>query len=132
MSRGLPLEGLSILVVEDEPFIALDISDALQAAGARVVGPVNSLADAHGFARSEPLDAAILDVQIGHEDISVVPDTLAERSIPFLFYSGFGGGHALRQRWTDAIWLNKPCRGEDVVAAMRALILANDKKPRID
>ena len=43
---GRPLEGIAVLVLEDEPIVALDLQDILEQAGATVVGPAHTLSQA--------------------------------------------------------------------------------------
>ena len=57
---GLQLEGANILIVEDEPLIALDIATALKIAGATVT-TTNSLKNAKVLVEHDGLSAAILD-----------------------------------------------------------------------
>ena len=83
-----PLVGYSILVVEDEPLIALDVAQGLEAAGARVL-TARRLSDALMMAEDPALSAAVLDHNLNEGDSSAVCDKLKERNIPFVLYSGF-------------------------------------------
>ena len=83
-----PLAGCSILVVEDEPLIALDVAQGLEAAGARVL-VARRLADALKMADDPALTAAVLDHGLNEGDTSAVCEKLKERNIPFVLYSGF-------------------------------------------
>ena len=83
-----PLEGRSILVVEDEPLIALDVTRMLKEAGA-TVHMARTLADALSKADDPDLSAAVLDHGLKDADTSEVCAKLKERGIPFLLYSGY-------------------------------------------
>jgi DNA-binding response OmpR family regulator len=87
MSRALT--GCLILVVEDEPLIALDIADSFRAAGAEVV-IARTLADAMAQADALRLTAAVIDHAL-HDGMTTsdVCAKLKERNIPFVVYSGF-------------------------------------------
>jgi DNA-binding response OmpR family regulator len=85
---GSSLGGRSILVVEDEPLIALDIVQAFEKAGA-VVLAARSLADAIRFVEHDGLSAAILDFGLGDDDASALCLRLKERRIPFILHSGY-------------------------------------------
>jgi DNA-binding NarL/FixJ family response regulator len=52
-----------ILIVEDEPFIALELKDSVEDAGGKVVGPVGSAEAALELLETDVVAAAILDVQ---------------------------------------------------------------------
>ena len=81
------LAGRTILVVEDEPLIALDITDELQAAGAAVTS-TDTLKHALILVESDGLGGAISDHALSDGDSSLLCARLKERQIPFLIYSG--------------------------------------------
>ncbi len=82
------LSGARVLVVEDEAFIAFELQATLTDAGAQVIGPSLTLAEAFALASRENLSAAVLDVRLGRDTIGPVARQLAARGIPFLFYTG--------------------------------------------
>src|SRR5215469_3841942 len=82
------LEGARVLVVEDEFIIALEIQANLEEARATVVGPALTLQQALELAENESLSAAMLDLRLGRDSAAAVAQVLAERHIPFLFYTG--------------------------------------------
>ena len=86
MSSGL--RGLTFLVVDDEPLIAMDIAMALEDVGAKVT-TTNTLKDAVLLAEHDGLAGAIVDHSLGDGDSTVLRGRLKERGIPFLVYSGF-------------------------------------------
>ena len=83
-----PLARCTILVVEDEPLVALDVAQGLEAAGARVL-MARRLADALNMADAPALSAAVLDHGLNEGDTSAVCEKLKQRGIPFVLYSGF-------------------------------------------
>lgn len=84
------LEGLVILVVEDEAIIAMSLEDGLSDAGARpVVAATLDQADAV-LAAGTALDGAVLDVNIHGRRSFDLARSLAERGIPFVFATGYG------------------------------------------
>lgn len=94
------LAGLRILVVEDEPLVAMLIEDLLLELGCTVVGPAATVAQALALADTSP-DAALLDVNLGAEQSYPVADRLAADGVPFAFVTGYGrhgltGPHAER------------------------------------
>ena len=76
-----------ILVVDDEPLIAMTIGDWLNDLGHEVVGPANDLGAALSLCEA-PLDGAILDVSLGSRTTEAVAARLAERGLPFAVASG--------------------------------------------
>jgi len=76
-------------VVEDMFLVADVIDMVLQDRGCQVVGPVPRLQRALELARGEPLDGAILDVNLAGELSFPVAAALAERGIPFFFLTGY-------------------------------------------
>ena len=103
--RSLDLAGRSILVVDDEPLICLDIARRLQDAGARVFA-ASHLEKAMGLAEHPDLSAGVLDFDLGLTDSSQVCWKLVRRRIPFLFHSG--RLHHAFQQWPTAPVLLKP------------------------
>ena len=83
----LDLSGRRILVVEDEPLIALEIAQALKSAGASVVIAA-TLDDGLRLAEQDGLSAAVLDLVLGANDGASLCARLRERGIPFVIYSG--------------------------------------------
>jgi CheY-like chemotaxis protein len=84
----LPLAGRSILVVEDDPIIAMDVVEGLQAAGARV-SEARTLSDARCKVECPDLSAAVLDHALNDGDASQICERLDQRNIPFVIYSGY-------------------------------------------
>jgi DNA-binding response OmpR family regulator len=82
------LTGRSVLVVEDEPLIAMAISQALEESGAEVT-TTNTLRHALLLVEHDGLSAAILDHSLGDGNSSLLYGRLKERGIPFLIYSGW-------------------------------------------
>ena len=78
----------SILLVEDEPLLAMDVEACLTAARYRVVGPATTVTEALHLIRQERPDLALLDLNLGIEMANSLPDVLAAQRIPFIILSG--------------------------------------------
>lgn len=102
-----------ILLVEDEMLVAMLLEDMLVEAGHTIVGPVARIEQAVEAARSEPIDLAILDVNVGGEEVYPVAEALAAREIPFAFATGYGA-QGLREPWQDRPALQKPFQRSDL------------------
>lgn len=77
-----------ILVVDDEPLIAMMLADWLKDEGHIVVGPAHSLEQAGEMIQTERITAAILDVSLGEQQSFSLAAELRERNIPFAFATG--------------------------------------------
>lgn len=96
-----------VLILDDEPLIAMLLHDWLEELGYKPVGPASTVAQAVGIIESDSLDAAILDVSLQKTDCYPVADALKARGIPFTF----GTGHvaqAIVPRHADVPVLCKP------------------------
>lgn len=109
------LTGRSILVVEDETLIALDIADAFERAGAQVTTTA-TLRDATELVEADGLSAAILDHGLGPNDSSALRRRLKERGIPFVMHTGFDGVAP------EGPQVPKPARPEVLVAIIAGLL----------
>ena len=78
----------SILVVEDEALIAMDLQALLEEAGYRVVGPANSTAAAMELLVDDNPDVALLDVNLGRSDVFGVVNELVARRTKLIFLTG--------------------------------------------
>ena len=80
---------LRVLVVEDEYFIADDISRALIRHGAEVVGPVPTVQQARALLDSQALDLAVLDINLRGELVYPLVAELSRRGVPMVFATGY-------------------------------------------
>lgn len=108
-----PVHGLRVLLVEDETLVALLLEDMLGELGHAVVGPVARLDKALEMAAGEPIDIAILDVNINGGQSYPVAEALAARDIPFVFSTGYGQ-RSLPAQYRDQPTLQKPFQQHDL------------------
>ncbi|WP_437576110.1 response regulator [Sorangium sp. So ce887] len=101
------LQGLRILIVEDEPMIASSLEDVLTDLGCVVIGPALNMRDAIRLAREAEMDGASLDINIAGEKVYAVADILRERGIPYVFITGYGKA-GLRESDLSRPVLQKP------------------------
>ncbi|MCD2323348.1 response regulator [Sphingomonas sp. IC-56] len=121
------LDGMRILVVEDEYLLADDLRDALTEAGAQVLGPVPSVDDAQALiAREAEIDAAVLDINLRGEMVFPVADVLAKRGVPFAFATGYDEW-ALPERFAGAPRVEKPLKGARVMALLGPMLEASEQ-----
>jgi CheY-like chemotaxis protein len=122
------LEGLRVLVVEDDSLICLLIEDMLSELGCKVVGTACDFKRATEWARrDESIDLAILDVNLGGQQVFPVADILCERGIPFLFATGLSAD-GLPADWQGHCSVQKPMTVATLANALgRAM---RDRVPR--
>ncbi len=116
------LAGRRILLVEDQHLIAEQLAEAMRAAACHVVGPAPTLAQARALAEAEPLDAAVLDVNLDGEMIWPVAEALAARGVPLLLASGYADPVSPPAALRAAPRMAKPVAPEDALAALAALL----------
>ena len=90
-----------MLAVEDESLVAMWLEDLLTDLGCLVVGPANTINAALALLDQQPVDAAVLDINIAGEKVFPVADRLTALNVPFVFATGYGVSgvqepHALR------------------------------------
>jgi DNA-binding response OmpR family regulator len=99
-------EKACILVAEDEMLVAMMMEDLLTQAGYRAL-MVARLAKGLVLAAAEPIDAAILDINLAGQTSYPLADELLRRQIPFMFASGYGRD-GLPARFANIPVLQKP------------------------
>lgn len=103
-----------ILIVEDEPFVALQLRTDLEGEGHEVIGPASNLAQGLKLAQSEGLDAALVDIRLGRDTSATIADHLLARQIPFAFATGYSDSSMLPEHLHSVPRLRKPYALEDV------------------
>jgi len=114
----MSLEGRRILLVEDEYFIVQDLARAFAQAGAEVIGPAATVADAlRRIAATPKLDGAVLDINLQGEMVYPVADALATRGVPFVFATGYDREN-IPDRFSARIRCEKPVKPDQVARAL--------------
>lgn len=115
-----PFDGKRVLVVEDEPVVAMCLEDILEGFGCITIGPASRLAEGLALALAGGLDAAILDINLGGERSTAIAEALRRQSIPFAFASGYG---ACPEGFEGHLPLiEKPYRDAEVLGALTRLL----------
>lgn len=116
--KGLFLLGKSILLVEDEYFLVQDLVQAFLAAGAGIVGPAATVADALRLVvAATRVDGAVLDINLQGEMVYPLADVLIARGIPFVFATGYDR-ESIPDRFDGHLRCEKPVRVENVAQAL--------------
>lgn len=120
------LDGLKILLVEDQLVIAMDAEMMLAGKGASAIETAASPAEAlRKLAHFTP-DAAVLDVNLGTETSLPVAEELARRNIPFVFATGYGDNIMVPQSFA-APTIRKPYDEAVLARALSAALAREDK-----
>ena len=113
----------SILIVEDEPLIAMMLEDFLDSLGHKVRGTCDSVEGALEEVERDGLDLAILDVNLKGENVWPVATRLREKNVPFVIATG---GHVdpPPPEFNDAPVIEKPYTVDRVTPAIEAALAA--------
>jgi CheY-like chemotaxis protein len=111
------LQGLRILVVEDEALVALQLEDMLTELGCAVVGPASRVRQAHQLLDEQPVEAAVLDLNIAGELVYPVADELKSRGLPYIFATGYGAS-GVAEPYRSQFVLEKPISRRELLNAM--------------
>jgi len=114
------LSACRILVVEDEPIVALEVVGILEQQGATVVGPAGSLAVARRLIADSQIDCAVLDVHLGDESVAPLVRELDELKIPFVFATGYPEGD-MSPLWRAHPIVRKPMNPPELIHAVTSV-----------
>jgi PAS domain S-box-containing protein len=115
------LQGKRILVIEDEPLVAMDVESSLTAAGCEVVGPAATLERAKLLIEESDCDAALLDVNLAGQPVDELATLLTRKNRPFAFVTGYGRD-ALPSGFRGAVVLGKPFGADQLLATVEVLL----------
>jgi DNA-binding response OmpR family regulator len=115
-----------VLIVEDDPYVGLEIAAELEESGFSVVGVAPSVGQALHIFSVHGCDVAVLDVNLGDETSAPVAALLADKGIPFVAVTGYSVDQCPAEFATVPL-LRKPYRTDSLVAAInRQLACAKD------
>ncbi len=115
------LQGVRVLVVEDEYLVASLIGDMLQLAGCVVCGPVPRLAQALDAASNEACDVAVLDINLAGQWSYPVAEILARRNVPFVFVTGYNA-NAMPAEFARRPRVNKPFKMSELLTVLSDMV----------
>ena len=118
--------GRRVLVVEDESLVAMLLETILEDMGCVPVGPAATVEEGLQMAsEGDPVDAALLDVNVAGKQVFPIAEALKARGVPFIFSTGYGEG-GLPDEWRGQPTLQKPFTEAAVRdALMKAMGLAD-------
>lgn len=120
---GGDLQGLRILVVEDDFIVAFDMQMMLEEQGARVLGPAATLMQARAVVANETPQLAVLDVNLSGEFVFPLAEELLARGVPFLFATAYADDERLFPATArDIPRLAKPVLPNVLIGRLRKLL----------
>jgi len=111
------LKDLRVLVVEDEALVALQLEDMLTELGCAVIGPASRVGQALELLGGEPVEVAVLDLNIAGELVYPVADELGNRGLPYIFVTGYGTS-GLTEPYRSRPVLEKPFARRELLRAI--------------
>ena len=119
---GKALRRPRVLLVEDQALVAMEFEGMLADLGCAVVGPFARVAPALDAARSEPLDGAMLDVNLAGEQSFPIAYELLARQVPFFFVTGLTNA-VLPPSLQDVPSLTKPVRPQALAELVQQFLV---------
>ena len=117
----------SVLVVEDNMLIAMDVDGMLRANGAKQTYVANTVEAALQLVAAKPVSFAVLDVNLGDQTSLPVAVALAERGIAFVLASGYGDADTVTASYPPAPIVGKPLTAESLMSGIaRAYAMQRD------
>jgi DNA-binding response OmpR family regulator len=119
----------TVLLVEDEALIAIDVADMLENAGFEVVGMMSSCEEAEAWLENNTPDVAVIDPKLRDGYCEGVAKVLASRRVPFVVLSGepprTRGSHST---FLKGEWLMKPTEPSRLLSAIRISVAMQDRR----
>lgn len=119
-SNEIPMGRMSVLVVEDEWLIAMDLSEQLEEAGCDIIGPAHSVKEALSLIEDNLPDLALLDINLSGEQSFEVAKRLEHDGVPFAFLTG-NTATAHSRNFAAAAVLSKPVQPEELVECVKTI-----------
>ena len=110
-----------IIIVEDNPMIALDLEEVLVDAGFNIAAIAGTLENAHALIASGACDAAILDANLAGASASPLASALTARGLPFIVLSGYSS-EQLQGAFPGALLLQKPYQLAQLISALNTIV----------
>ena len=116
---GARLDGsVSVLLVEDQLLIAMDVEQMLANAGLTRVTTAASVAEALKRIAEAVPDVAVLDVNLGVTTSIPVAEDLQRRGVPFIFATGYGDSTMIPAAFAGVPVVRKPYGAAALTAAI--------------
>jgi PAS domain S-box-containing protein len=124
-NTGRAVHGRRVIIIEDEPLVAMDLESILMAAGCEVVGSAGTFEKATQLIANTDCDAALIDVNLAGHPVNELAAALTQKNIPFAFATGYGR-EGLPREFRETAILKKPFTQNQVLALMELLFCRSD------
>jgi CheY-like chemotaxis protein len=118
---GRVFEGRRILIVEDEPLLAMELETNLNALGCKTLRAAATLNAAKAAIGDSECDAALVDVNLAGRQADELAVALTRKNIPFAFVTGYGP-EGLPAGFKEAAILSKPFGKEELLGVLAQLL----------
>jgi PAS domain S-box-containing protein len=117
-----PIDAGRILIIEDEPLIAMDLEEIVTAQGYKIAGQAVSVETALNAIATQKPDIAIVDGSLQGEPVDAIVTKLAERNVPYVVVTGLAPANLPQEvRDNNVPILRKPAIASDLIAALRTV-----------
>lgn len=111
-----------VLIVEDDPLIAMEMSERLEEMGYAVLGPAHTVEDGARIAANERPDAALLDANLHGKSSVDLGVALAASGVPIAFCTGYDQIKGLPPHLANTPLLTKPIPDDQLKAALAQML----------
>ena len=121
-----------VLIIEDEPFIAMDLESLVEGLGHRVLGVARTRTEAVTAVRDRRPGLVLADIQLadGSSGVDAVNDILESFAVPVIFITAFPERFLTGERPEPAFLITKPFRTETVKAVISQALFFDQKSHR--
>jgi DNA-binding NtrC family response regulator len=125
-----PLDGVRVLILEDEFLIAMDVEQLCRDSGATDVAIARSLRELEDPAGEPPaFDVAIVDLMLAGVSTLDFARQIHQRGVPFVFASGHSDLQEIAEAFPDITVVGKPYAGEDLIGAVATAVANGRSRP---
>ena len=121
-SAAPDLAGRSVLLLEDQMLIAMDLEQLMLDAGLVIMATTTSVSEAMAQLKLGRPDVAILDINLGNELSLPVAEHLRSLGVPFLFATGYGEGQSIPPHLADVPMVRKPYDSAALLTQLQKLL----------
>ena len=107
-----------VLIAEDNLYLSLDLSSAVEEMNGRVIGPASSVTEALTLLARHEVAAAIIDFQLGDQEATVLARHLAERRVPFVIHTASSLPSSVAELHPDVPVLMKPLKPQAILTCL--------------
>jgi two-component system, response regulator PdtaR len=127
VENGADLEGLCVLVVEDEFLLAMELEALLEQRGWRVLGPVATIDRALAILDQHRPAVAVLDVNLKGRRATPVAAALRDRGVPFVLVTGYSDGQLNEPELRGQPRLEKPLDRQKLLRTLKRAVQAAEQ-----